>query len=780
MNCIAPLKPLIMWSRGSPLAPSLIQSSFDGKSESMALHPNRRIRQETPYSVMQFGRFPSSAIGASRRLRFENLDYFEDPKEESSSDFYHFVEWRTGRQLDTEEMRSAIVFRLSALYNTAEKHRMSDTILTCVAKATAADTQMNDITISNLVVHPTEPIRSQWRKVHDADHVLVEDKSTSSTKLPQKYMKHQKLKTHFGHYMKKVSKIPFCAPIVECVCYTENRSLKDVLHRLSYSTGFQAIPNITWIASNSEISREFHVCSAQRLRFIGMTKEAVQSACRKYNLFPVLLTPVNYCQKLEFQSSGTQYTIALREVALRTTLKPIGQFTTKNPQSGLQNTSDCFQALKATLRDRFNSLCTTGFINYFPVQVVGGGGVALYQLGVHFLRGEFTAVLRGFLQLEAERHPVSYDHYVQCVGTPADSLRLRFISWANALLAFRDCAHLRNILQTIAESLKRGVLWEEIAQNIVNSDDFLLINVNRYIEAFQGYIWNCTTNRRLQRSLSLSNGQVSQPKVLVGDIVRFKVIEHGTPHYRFIRIKTEQAALNYSLEDVVIPVMGIGSESTLPHLNDEVNVEQMYARDRFEYDTLMNHFGLSGSAWERKLPTATGSGIFPSELRSLISKPGDLTWHVARDPNSSVALKPDLFCIQEGNTCLNSPFEYSTHENETLVQSVDGETENVEALLDLHKRIRPSSPMNHSPRLKETLQFIQHTNDKTRKLKLTPNPSLTGGLVQKMDNVSLMPYRRSDRCTLLLRFSLPAGTSVSIFLRELFEVVYYRQFNDLM
>ncbi|KNH09470.1 hypothetical protein XU18_0155 [Perkinsela sp. CCAP 1560/4] len=765
MHRIAPLQPLIVWSKGSPLSLDIIKNAFEDKPEPATYPMSIRPRQRTALMVMQYGLYPvTSSDSTHRRLRQENLDYFQEPKPETLSEFHHHVEWRTGRNIDREEIRAAVIFSVRGLRAVAENSVDDKPLLTCLAKVSPSDTQMNDIDECGNVVYLTEQIRGQWHKVHDADHVMVEDMATSSSK----DRKNIKLKTHFGHYVSKIGKLPLHAPVLECVFYHENRSLRDILHRISYTTGLQLQKNITWTTTNDAISTETHVCGTQRLNFIGMTKEAIQHACRSHSIFPVFIKPTTYKQRLESVSGGTQYTIALREIALRT---PRGT----GPQgmdAGKSIRQQAFDRLKSELKDRTEMLSKNGFVNYFPVHVIGGGGVSLCEMGAHLLRGDYCSVLRGHLQLEAERHPVSYDHYTQALGAPQDSLVARLEAWSLAMLAFRDCKEFRKFLQSMIRLLREGNRWEDMAKLLITSESFLDEHGSRYLIAFRAYVWNCMANRRLQRSYTDSSQSEKKFTVLPGDIVCLQTADEKKYH----RVLDERDALGYSMADVVLPVIGDGDFSTLPGIRND-NTVRVDFPEHCEYTMLLEKLQIPSTVWgaeNQRLTHSAGGSYF----RPVVVKPQSMAWHLIRDPNSTVALKSDLFCLQEGNALLHSPFAYNQSENDEFISAVDEDMEHPEEALQVYKRIRTPSPLNQTPRFTKAMQYIQHVADNTLSMKYTPQSHPFKG-VQRPRTVQMLPYRREDRCTLVLRFRLPSGSYAAMVLREICDVVYYKSFNEM-
>ena len=753
MHRIAPLRPIIVWSKGALPA---VEGVSDGARNPPQYNVPPRLRQKTAHSAMKFGEVQA----------MENVDYLHQSNPGPSAEFYRHVEWRAGRALGAEERRSAILFTAASFTNKKRMVRVpKGHLLMCLAHACPADTQMNDIDSDGTVTYVGRVARSQWTKMHDADHVMVED--TAQTPSIEAGVKQRKLKTHMGHYMHRVKKMPLHAPVVELVCYAENRSLRDILHRVSYTTGFQALAGISWNTSNAEISRAVHACATQRMRFCGMTMEALQNACRKFNIFPLILRPVKYCTDLRLSSAGTQYTICLREVCLRT----VG--SQESSHSRIQKASQ-YQRLQDAIRTRLTAVSEKGFINYFPVQVVGGGGAALYQIGILFLQGNYAATLQGYLQIEAERHPISYAHYLQCLGCRTELLAQRLAGWADALHAHRDCAQLRRILRMMSASIAAGDVWEKTVELVVTTDDFMLEHVTHYVEALQGYIWNCLVNKRLYRSFTSPDEGLH---VLPGDIV----YQNFEGHDSYIRVQTEIEANKYSARDICYPVMGTGYEASLPVVQTEnKHSKDTFAKERAEYESFLKALGLPVGVWSALTKKSKGMCIKPSSLRPIVAFPKALVWRALRDPNSSTAMKTDHFCYQQGNTDLSSPLLYSKEENARLQKEISTETNHPEDLLDLNKRIRPPTSLNHAPRFVKAMEYVQRVADTSNSIQLLPEPDVFDSGQQQVQRLDLVPYPRSDRCTLVMRFSLGADVSASMLLREAFDSVRYKNFNDLM
>ena len=326
-----------------------------------------------------------------------------------------------------------------------------------------------------------------------------------------------------------------------------------------------------------------HACVTQVASVAGVTRELLPHASRRYNLNPTFVRPIRYASKACGIARGNRFVVILRSV------ESVPDMTT---------------------------LTTHGFLNYFPLSHFGASGVGWHEIGLLLAQGMYEEVLRGWLQCEAEAHPLAYTHYLKYLSASPDDATLEgiLLEWSLALKGWPECSNLRRALPWIASKVPPEQVLEKLGVGHMDAN------------ALQGYLWNAAVSRRVH---------LYGKKVVVGDIVC--VVSDGdgswlrehdptaTAEYR--KVSTEQEASSFSFADVVIAVPG-----RRPAVLD----------DRSATDSFLASKGITPERWARwsHLP-------MESFYRHVCVKPECLETTVVTDPFSHAVLKPDLFLIQE-------------------------------------------------------------------------------------------------------------------------------------
>ena len=312
-----------------------------------------------------------------------------------------------------------------------------------------------------------------------------------------------------------------------------------------------------------------------------MTRELLPHASRRYNLNPTFVRPVRYSAASAPSARGNRFVMMLR---------------------GLHDVPD------------MTTLTKNGFLNYFPVSHFGASGVGWHEIGLLAAQGKHEDVLRGWLQCEAESHPMAYTHYLNYLSAPDDTtLRSILLEWSGSLKGWTECDKLRRALGWISS----GSVPPEIVLG--------RLGVGRvYAAALQGYLWNAAVSRRVH---------LFGKKVVVGDVVCVTHDGDGawlrshdpTANAEYRRVATAQEALSFSLKDVVMAVPGRRRKDLCP------------ATDAF-----LASKGITAERWASwaDLP-------IESHYRHVCVIPEGLETNVVQDPLSHAVLKSDLFLLQQ-------------------------------------------------------------------------------------------------------------------------------------
>ena len=760
MQFLLPLQPVIVWSHNAPWKPGLKQDVSDRVNP--CGYPRAKLRESTMQSAMQYGSLntthPMNTLGLSVSP-FATTNFTSSGP---ANDFFRRIEWLSGRNLEFEEQRSSITFstllneesslalsshtpQLKKLQSTnvfvALRRNISPSHVVCgLYKVFPTDTLINEV-LENGIVHLEARPRGRWHKVHPGERQAVEDLSPVDSRQRQEthFMRKRMMWTHLGHYFWENGKLPPLTPILHLQCYRENRSMNEVMERISHTIKPTRMQQGFSIPSD-EIAREKHACVTQTLSLFGVTKELLPHASRHHNIYPILLNPVRYASYHAKERGHVQYTVLVRNVSSK------GYFS---------NIDDSTKFIEKHICSRINSLQKNGYINYFPVQYFGAGSVSLSEIAAHWLAAEWTKAVRGIIQLECEQHPISYHHYLQCAGASTHSLRERIKNWINDLQQHADSKVLRGILTKI--SARSSLFCREQTPDTPETNEFarsLLLDTTvitlsmrkRFFCALQAHSWNLLANERIVEAVSRGRPLSLQP----GDIVAVKGKEKNVElpsSWTFRKLESEEEVSNYTIFDLVLPVFGVGREKSLPKLMNDYDGERRGSKIFPQKCTMSQS---NSSDYDDSLKC-----VGDSYFRFLVTRPKRIFYRLLRDPNSQSMLKPDLFRLQQsaqptkrGSWQQFSQRPISTYDE--LAETQDGSS-------FLHEVCREPSPLNQSPKQKKIIHDLLHHDDDERSRKTT----------------------RSNRFSVVLSCVLPPQSHISLVLRDIFHETKVKSFSDL-
>jgi hypothetical protein len=527
---------------------------------------------------------------------------------------YSRDDWNTGRDLRREEQRCGIMMRVVDAAARPSPSSMSSspssTIRTlapssdgapllAVVRAQTTDAQVSEVDGDGHGAFLEKSPRARWRKISRAKMLLVEDTATPFSDPDKSFAPRVQ---SYGEYVRRLGRLPDGQPLLRFVMYRDGYSLDAVRHRFQYEIGvpsdalyFHSPPG----GSFASIT-QFGVA-------VGVTREQLPHASRRYNVHPLVLDDRSYYGLAELPRLTAPPRAHVHRVVLR-----------------------CVPGNEASVSSLLRRLSTDGFINYFGVENFGVGSNTLFDLAASQHRGDPHHAVGGFLQTLAESHSLHYPLYLAYVnaedGTVAGVVGewLRLCERAKLPLQTREM--LRSLQQYHQLSVSSGS-GESGAQTAAMRHVWeLCATADRSEASASAFVWNAMATQRL-----LSYG--CQP--VKGDVVRC-VGPDGVAHIAEIATDADVAA--YTMQDVVLPVPR-RTTAAVAYPSHGVN------RELYTAFATKHHLAfLFDGAANRLSNTAAGA---PVVYRHVLRRPGRMQAAVLRDPTSCAALKSDYFLLQE-------------------------------------------------------------------------------------------------------------------------------------
>eukprot|EP00759_Apiculatamorpha_spiralis_P035352 PhF_6_TR36171/c0_g1_i1/m.52657/K06176/truD, PUS7; tRNA pseudouridine13 synthase len=547
---------------------------------------SQRLTPIRPLILWSSNRLPKALDGDKvyRRLREKSMSA-KIQHNNVRGEVYHSEVWRGGRSFDTEDRKACVVHHLTQMEH---KRRYS-----CIAKALPADTQINEIDENGEVVVLSDRPKGRWIKTHPGDRTIVYEEPRNDEEHVAPPVR--RLWTNFGHYLRDVGKVPLETPFVVFECYRENISLAQMSRRISVVTGAHGAEQQQHHGGtrHAEILDTTHACITHLGSLIGATKEMLPHATKRYSLHPMFLNPLWYSKEgglpRPHPDLGARYVVLLRNVDIST----------------------CDHS---TFEQQItNALQTNGFYNYFPSTTLGSGnGVSWWELGAAVLQGDYDTVLRGFIQSEAESHPVAYLGYLSYLASSEGIQSEDAIGvWLNTIGNWPECRPLRRVLEYIRAQGSVSSA-EDVVKNAIPE-----IVLRRYVQSFQEYMWNAMVSRVVGETL------INRNKVMT-----WKVVSDGGSSDILVTPNTSGGGISH---DTVLPLYGTD-------FADEIKT----STDHSMFVQFLQHHSISTEQYLTS-PHVRQKTTF----RRVIGKAHGVSVRVVPDPNSLCALKSDLFQLQE-------------------------------------------------------------------------------------------------------------------------------------
>lgn len=599
---------------------------------------------------------------------------------------YNRDDWSAGRDTAAEERRCGMVVRLSDTAAAATSGSAAAgasnalTPLLAVVRAQTTDAQVSEVGADGQGAFLEKSPRARWRKISRAKTLLVEDTATPFSNPEKSFAPRVQ---SYGEYVRRLGRLPDGQPLLRFVLYRDGYSLDAVRHRFQYEIGvpadalyFHTPPGGSFAAVS-----QFGVA-------VGVTREQLPHAARRYNVHPFILDPRDYHSLAELSQLTAPASAYVHRLVLR-----------------------CVPAEEEAVMARLQRLRSVGFVNYFGMEHFGLGSNTLFDLAAAQHGGDVHHAVGGYLQTLAESNPLHYDAYLAYANAEPGTVTGVLEEWVRLCERAKLPRATRNMLRDLSHYHQQVLAQRaavradnsnnnnEVSSGVAGLDTVAAAALQRVWDdcsvadktdfSASAFVWNAMAAQRL---LSYGN------KVVRGDLVRCAG-PHGTPH--IAEVASEEEAAAYSMEDVVLPVPQKQTRSMVfpSHNVDRALYEAFAARHHLSF-----LFGESESRSPlSSAPTATSSTRDDStakaaavEYRNVVRRPDRMQAAVLRDPASCTTMKSDYFLLQE-----HLP---------TASES-----------LDYERRVREPSPFNVSERFREKMDFVRqhHPGENTVVLSLS-------------------------------------------------------------
>ncbi|KPI84769.1 hypothetical protein ABL78_6187 [Leptomonas seymouri] len=525
---------------------------------------------------------------------------------------YSRGDWNAGRDLTAEERRCGMVTRL---LDSAAPNRLSSPSpllssqstspslpasapLLAVVRAQTTDAQVNEVDTSGHGAFIEKSTRARWRKISRSKTILVEDTTAPFSDPEKSYTPRVQ---SYGEYVRRLGKLPEGQPLLRFVMYRDGYSLESVRHRFQYEIGVSSDALYLHAPPGGSFASITQFGLA-----VGVTREQLPHASRRYNIHPLVFDDRSYHSLAELKKLCVAPQGHLHRVVLR-----------------------CVPGGEAAVSALLKRLSTDGFINYFGVETFGIGSNTLFDLAASHHGGEVHRAVGGYLQTLAESSPLHYPSYL-AYASAEDSTAAGVVGkWLELCERARLPRKTRGLIRSLQHyhSLPQpngtaaGLAAMQAVWDCCDVAD-------RSETSAAAFVWNAMASQRL-----LSYG--SRP--VRGDLVRC-VGPNGA--VQIAEIATDAEAAQWSMEDVVLPVPH--KEKAVPYPSHGVNRELFV---KFATKHRLSFLFESPAAAGPPPPLVAADAV--AHYRHVVRRPDRMQGAVLHDPTSCAALKSDHFLLQE-------------------------------------------------------------------------------------------------------------------------------------
>ncbi|EPY27861.1 tRNA pseudouridine13 synthase [Strigomonas culicis] len=504
---------------------------------------------------------------------------------------YSRNDWSVGRDLRAEEVRSGIVLTTHEVANPGAKR------IEAVVKAQPSDFQISAIGAHDgSIAALLKERRARWRKMSRPTYYLAESTATSFSDPDKSFS--PVIQSH-GEYVRRQGRLPEEKPLLQFVLYRDRHTMKEVLSRFRYEIGATADAFSLAVPPGGS-----YACVTQFGTAIGVTKEQLVHASRRYNLHPLLLDPRKYYEVGQF-AALTQPPLAYQ---YRILLRFVG-------------------GGEACILQRLRQWTETGFLNYFGLDCFGASTSALFDLGAFAHRADHRRAVGAFLQSVAESDPFHYPFFLAYVNSEASTTVGLLEKWIDACAQKRNERQLRDVL--VALKAHHDATQGGPAATMADVWGRVPLGRRAHDSAAE-FVWNAMVSQRI-----FSRGL----RVVKGDLVAAADVAGGRSVHL---VASATDAERFSIFDVVMPV---------PYNDGCENQQCLYptvdgAVSREAYVQFASKHSLSFLFDKNSTATSTTQSPAPS-YRSICSRPQTVSSCILNDPSSLTTLKDDLFLLRE-------------------------------------------------------------------------------------------------------------------------------------
>ena len=586
-------------------------------------------------------------------------------------------------------------------------------------KCDPTDWQINEMTPLGDYVTVERRLRGRWKKISPKTTVDIEDDSEVPFGHPDKTF--SKKVTSYGTYRHhRGPPPPSDRPWLQFQVYRESTSLSTLIHRMQRKC---YIPSDRLCFPRGENQDEFG-CVCHTGGAWSAHREDVVYASRNFNIRPISVTPVGYNVKPPNEPRGNHYRVVLR--AVTATVPEVEAHLAWLLRSGGSAGQTAARLPSAP----------PPFINYVSLSAFGIAANAAFEIGAMIGQNRYAAALSQYLQNVAERDPIWYAHYVKYLSASDVAALPGILDVAvNDMVGFKCNRDLVGLVMALRDvyirlgtaSLRSTGLTDDLCKPIWEA---WVPNAADYVHAARYFIWNAAASQRI-----LSGGL----KVNAGDLV---AIRTSPTHSSIERSPSPPAAVAlvrpgeehlWSLDDLVLPFPTSTLLDGAPVVFPECAATKALYAEVAALHGMHDAVSASQRFWQREQAM---TGIHPPSYRRLFVRPSHVEFKAFDDPHSLLAIKSDWFWSQElGNGSEERPPIFG---------------------LDEGLRIRGPSEFNVSVAFRDRMKTV---------LQFAPEQDRRG--------------TSNGGSTVVLALSLPAGSHVSIILREFFSLRHVH-YHDLL
>lgn len=431
---------------------------------------------------------------------------------------------------------------------------------------------------------------------------------------------------------------------VHFILYKENRDTLDAIHCLAGAVNMRPSNFL------SAGVKDRRAVTSQWISCWRVEPKKLIMATRRFNKRPVIKVG-NFCFKKDGlkvgQLKSNKFDIVIRN---------------------LVHNCDGAQVIDKSM----NSIKENGFINYFGLQRFGTRSSQTYEIGLAILQSKFEKAVDLIISYkydEGFQHSYKSERK-ECAGQPDSSgdnqnhTKRKWATGAETHNSFVDCWKSRkdpNLLFKKFPSFRftnEGTIIRSLAKSGTSANDYLTAIValprnmrSLYVHSYQSFIWNKLTTLRIKLFglkvvagdlVLLKNSNLSEAIETSADLcdetnlqddakihlnLSEKEQKNGDDYHQNldsnIVIVTEEDKHNYSIFDVVLPM--IGSRVRCPQNAIGKELDNILAKD-----------GLSMDSFKQREKTFVSYGSY----RHVMVKPTNVSWELKTysNPNQSLVL----------------------------------------------------------------------------------------------------------------------------------------------